>query len=78
MDINGITQLVSALGFPIAAYGGLFWYIITRDKAERESRDAQEQRHKEEMDKITEALNNNTKAIVELSALIKSGGGDNG
>lgn len=57
MDVSAITQLIGSLGFPIAACIALFW------QNSKES-----ERHREEMDRITEALNNNTIAITELSA----------
>lgn len=58
--MNAFVQLVSGLGFPIAAYIGLFWYIVKQDE-----------RHKAEMDKLAEALNNNTVAITKLSAAME-------
>lgn len=56
MDVNTLIQLVSSLGFPIVCCGALFWKIVKTDE-----------QHKEEMDKITEALNNNTIALTKLS-----------
>ena len=55
MDVNAIIQLVGSLGFPIVASGALFWYV--NKIAER---------HKEEMDKVSAALNNNTIALTKL------------
>ena len=48
-------QVVQTLGFPIAVAIAMFW----------QNTKLQEQ-HKEEMSKITEALNNNTIALTEL------------
>lgn len=56
MDVNTLTQLVGSLGFPIVACGALFWRMVKSDD-----------RHKEEMNKMSEALNNNTNAIVKLT-----------
>lgn len=56
MDVNTLIQLVSSLGFPIVCCGALFWKIVKTDE-----------QHKEEMDKVTEALNNNTIALTKLS-----------
>lgn len=56
MDVNSLIQLVSSLGFPIACCGALFWKMVKTDE-----------QHKEEMDKVTEALNNNTIALTKLS-----------
>lgn len=56
MDINGLTQLIGSLGFPIAMCVYLLW---NQSKAD--------EKHAEEMNKITEALNNNTLALTQLS-----------
>lgn len=56
MDVNTLIQLVSSLGFPIVCCGALFWKMVKTDE-----------RHKEEMDKVTKALNNNTIALIKLS-----------
>lgn len=56
MDANMIIQLVGSLGFPIVMCGALFWRMVKSDE-----------QHKEEMDKLSEALNNNTIAITKLS-----------
>lgn len=56
MDVNSLIQLISSLGFPIVCCGALFWKMVKTDE-----------QHKEEMDKVTEALNNNTIALTKLS-----------
>ena len=56
MDVNSLIQLVGSLGFPIVACGALFWRMVKSDE-----------QHKEEMNKISEALNNNTNALVKLT-----------
>ena len=56
MDANTIIQIVSSLGFPIVMCGALFWRQVKSDE-----------QHKAEMDKLSEALNNNTLAITKLS-----------
>lgn len=56
MDANTIIQLVGSLGFPIVMCGALFWRMVKSDEL-----------HKEEMNKLSEALNNNTIAITNLS-----------
>jgi hypothetical protein len=59
MDVNSLIQLVGSLGFPIVACGALFWRMVKSDE-----------QHKEEMAKISEALNNNTTALVKLTEKI--------
>lgn len=56
MDANTIIQVVGSLGFPVVMCGALFWRQLESDK-----------QHKEEMDKVSEALNNNTIAITKLT-----------
>lgn len=56
MDVNLLIQLVGSLGFPIVACGALFWRMVKSDE-----------QHKEEMNKMSEALNNNTSALLRLT-----------
>ena len=50
-----VVQLIRDLGFPIAVAVALFW---------KNMKDGEQ--HKTEMDKMTEAVNNNTLALTEL------------
>lgn len=59
MDVNALIQLIGSLGFPIVACGALFWRMVRSDE-----------QHKEEMNKMSEALNNNTAALVKLTKKI--------
>ena len=59
MEASTIIQIVSSLGFPIVACGALFWLNMR----------IQDQ-HKEETDKITQALNNNTNVMGELKTTL--------
>lgn len=56
MDMSVITSLISNFGFPIFAFILIFYYMVKEKEA-----------HKEEMAKVTEALNNNTIALNKLS-----------
>lgn len=53
--MNEVIALIRDLGFPIAVAVALFW---------KNNKD--QEQHKDEMDKMTEALNNNTLALTEL------------
>lgn len=55
MDVTAITQIVSTVGFPITMCVALLWYI-------KELSD----KHKQETEKFTEALNNNTLVLQKL------------
>jgi len=56
MEIGTITQLISSLGFPIVVAGAMFWKMNKQDED-----------HKEEMNKLAAAINNNTVALTKLS-----------
>ena len=62
MDMNTVIQLVTTLGFPIVCCIALFWRMIKSDE-----------NHKAEMDKLSEALNNNTLAINKLNERLNHG-----
>ncbi len=53
--MDNILQAISTVGFPIALTLILLWYIYDSSN-----------KHKEEIDKISEALNNNTLALTKL------------
>lgn len=55
MDVNTITQLITGVGFPVAVCLICFWYI-----------NKQEEEHKEEVTKLTDAINNNTLIMQKL------------
>lgn len=60
MDLNSATQLIGSLGFPIVACIALFY-----------QNGKQEDRHREEMEKLSDAVNNNTLAITQLTEKIE-------
>lgn len=53
--MDNILQAISTVGFPIALTIILLWYIYDSSN-----------KHKEEIDKMSEALNNNTLALTKL------------
>nr|DAF75003.1 MAG TPA: YvrJ protein family protein [Caudoviricetes sp.] len=63
MDVNTITQLIGSLGFPIVCCGALFWRMIKSDE-----------KHQQEMDKMSDALNNNTLALTRLTEKLSKEG----
>lgn len=52
---NWIITAISTVGFPIVVAGAMFWKMNKQDDD-----------HKEEMQKVTEAINNNTIALTKL------------
>lgn len=66
MDVNMITSLIGSVGFPIVACGAMAWWVkYTTDQNNKEVEQMRIE-HKEEVNKMTEALNNNTVAIQKL------------
>ena len=55
MELNVILQAISTVGFPIVVSGAMFWKMNKQDEA-----------HKEELNKVTEAITNNTIALTQL------------
>ena len=55
MDVSGIIQVVGSLGFPIAACIAVFWYLMKESE-----------NHKAEVNKLSDALQNNTIALTKL------------
>ena len=55
MEFNDIITAICTVGFPIVAYGALFWYVLKKDNE-----------HRAEVEKMTEAINNNTIALTKL------------
>ena len=66
MDLNVIMTLVGSLGFPIVACIGLGWYVKYMTDTNRSDMTELRKEHKDEMTKMTEALNNNTLVIQKL------------
>lgn len=60
LDVNAITALISSLGFPIVCCGALFWRMNKQDV-----------QHKEEIDKLSQAITNNSIVMQKLVDLLK-------
>lgn len=60
MEADAIMNAISIVGFPIVAYGAMFWYMVELNK-----------QHKDEMDTIRQSLDSNTQAVIELRELVK-------
>ena len=72
-EINTISQMITSIGFPIVACGAMAWYVKDTNDKHREEVQRLNNQHKEEMEQVTEALNNNTLALQKLCDKI---GGD--
>ena len=60
MTAQDIMTLITTVGFPIVCCGALFWRMMKESD-----------NHKEEMEKVTDALNNNTQALIRLEESLK-------
>lgn len=74
MDFNMIIAAIGSLGFPIIACIGMAYFFAKSNDNYRSDMKEASQRHREEIDKLSEAVNNNTKAIELL--ISKIGGKD--
>lgn len=55
IDINELVSLISSVGFPIVSCGAMFWMLYKSQLL-----------NKEQVDKLAEAVDNNTSVIREL------------
>ncbi len=74
MDANTIITMIGSLGFPIVACIGIAYFFAKANDNYRLDMKEASMRHKEEIDKMSEAINNNTKALELL--IQKIGGKD--
>lgn len=65
-DIVDWAQLIGSLGFPIVACIGMGYYVKYQTDSYRNEVKDMRTEHKDEISKITEALNNNTLALQKL------------
>lgn len=66
MDANTIVTLIGSLGFPIVACMGMAYFFAKANDNYRLDIKESNQLHKQEMDAMTEAINNNTLVLNRL------------
>ena len=66
MDANTITTLIGSVGFPIVACIAMGWYVKYQTDQNNKEVENMRKEHKEEVQKMTEAINNNTIAMQTL------------
>jgi hypothetical protein len=69
--MDQIWSVIGQYAFPIVACVVMGWYVKYIQDNYRQDISNISSRHKEEMDKVTEALNNNTQAIQKLTDYIE-------
>lgn len=66
MSVEVLTTIINNVGFPIATFFACAWYI-----------NKQSDSHKEEINNITNAINNNTIALTKLVDKLEGGTNEN-
>ena len=64
--MNEIVSIISAVGFPIVAALGCGFFVKWQYEQNMKQNEELRKEHKEEVSKMTEALNNNTIALQKL------------
>ena len=64
--MNDVVQIISAVGFPIVAAIGCAYFVKWQYEQNQKQNEEMRKEHKEEVAKMTEALNNNTLALQRL------------
>ena len=68
MTAQDVMTLIQTVGFPIVMCGAMAWYVKYISDKNREQITAQREAHKEEMNEVVKAINNNTVVIEKLIA----------
>ena len=76
MDFSLFLQAVTSLGFPVVCCGAVMWYVKYLTDANRAEIDDINMQHREEMQQITQAVQNNTEALIRLTEKLTSAGDD--
>lgn len=66
MDLTTLAQLIGTLGFPIVACCAMAYFFAKVNDNYRNDIKELQSNHKEEIAKMTEAINNNTLVIQKL------------
>ncbi len=64
--MNDIITAISSLGFPIVACIGMGWYVKYQTDINNQEVSEMRKEHKQEIDKVTKSLNDNTLVIQKL------------
>ena len=64
--MNDIVSIISAVGFPIVAAIGCGYFVKWQYEQNQKQVEAMRQEHKEEVQNMTKAIENNTVALTRL------------
>lgn len=73
MSVQDIVTIIQGVGFPIVMCGAMAYYVKYITDKNRDSMNDLNERHTNEIDKVSQAINNNTLALQHLSDLIDKG-----
>lgn len=68
-----MVNMISSVGFPIAACAAIFWWTTKRDTEYRQLISDLMDQSREEYNLLTESINNNTAALKELASVTRDG-----
>lgn len=68
VDANAIIALIQSVGFPIVMCSLMAWYVKYITDKNREEIAKEREAHKQEMNQVITAINNNTIVIEKLIA----------
>lgn len=68
MTVQDVVTLIQTVGFPIVMCGLMAWYVKYISDKNREQITVEREAHKEEMNEVIKAINNNTIVIEKLIA----------
>lgn len=68
-----VTEMIMSLGFPIVMCLAMCWFVYYMFNKNQEEITTMNQIHRQEMNQITEALNNNTVALTRLCDRMEKG-----
>lgn len=66
-------QAITTVGFPIVMCGAMAWYVKYQTDKNRDDVKTLNEQHMKEMLEVTEAINNNTQALIALKETMKKG-----
>lgn len=67
MDANSIVSIITSVGFPIVMCGAMAYYVKYITDQNRADLADERMQHDAEMQKVTEAIKNNTIALQKLT-----------
>ena len=67
MDITGISEMISTIGFPIVCFLMCGWYVKYREDKNDEKLEKLNSQHDVEFKSMIDAVNNNTIALQKLT-----------